>query len=178
MDVLENLFNNFSQNDQFGPQLGKADEFDHTFPYQKCTAAASDWATSPPIQCIKLITPLTYLIPLISPEVSTSWLKGYCSLGRCSVPYCIGRLTMNLNISRKKATKKLLVQKIEEWIRKTRMDILLRPPIQFPNLFAVVRIKFSSFQCDIKWSCKLGLDFQLKNLFIFPVKTFKFQQSN
>lgn len=93
-------------------------------------------------------------------------------------PYCIGRLNENLNIPRKKAATKFLVQKIEEWIRKIRRDILLRSSIQFPNLFAVVRIKFSLFQCDVKWSSKIGLDFQLKNLFIFPFKTFKFQQSN
>lgn len=176
MDALEKLFNNFFQNEQFGPQLGKAEDFDHTFLHQKWTAAASDWATSLPIQHIKLFTPLTYLIPLISPEISTPWLfyKEYCSLGRYSVPYCIGRLSENLNIPRKKVTTKFLLQKMEEWIRKAWMDILLRSLIQFTNLFAVVRIKLSIFQCGIKWSCRFGLDFQLKNL----IKTFKFQQSN
>lgn len=71
--------------------------------------------------------------------------KEFCSLGCCFAPYCIGRLTENLNIPRKKVTTKFIVQKIEEWTRKPRMDILLRSSIQLTNLFAIVRIKFPIF---------------------------------
>lgn len=96
--------------------------------------------------------------------------KEFCSLGWYSAPYCIGRLTENLNIPRKKVTANFLVQKIEEWIRKPQTDILLGSSIQSTNLFAIVRINFPIFQWDVKWSCKIGLDFQLKNLFFFLLK--------
>lgn len=77
-ELLKNLLNNFFQNKCIGPLLSKAEESDHTFPDQKWTAAASDWATSLSMQCVKLITPFTYsyLITLTCPEISAPWPKG------------------------------------------------------------------------------------------------------
>ena len=76
--LLMKLLSHVFQNECFGPRLGKAEESDHTFPDQKWTAAASDWATSLSMQRVKWIAPLTYpcLITLTCPETSTRWPKG------------------------------------------------------------------------------------------------------
>lgn len=99
--LLKNLLNHVFQKERFGARLGKAEESDHIFPVQKWTAAASDWATSLSMQCVKLITPLTCscLITLTCPEISTPCPKVHCSLSCYSAPYCIGSLTENLKCS-------------------------------------------------------------------------------